>query len=119
VLVCPHCKKRMGRDHRCTKISRRHFFFGLLGGLVSIPIVAATTSQVTKVVARLDIGVTTRVITNGDLAFTWHALQSGEAGNSVWVTLDPPRKVSGKLERLVQEAVAAKAKHATMWVPKR
>lgn len=35
VLVCPRCDRKMGRDHRCSRITRRHLFFGLLGGAVA------------------------------------------------------------------------------------
>ena len=36
MIVCPRCKRRMGRDHRCSRMMRRHFFFGLLGGMVAV-----------------------------------------------------------------------------------
>lgn len=47
MLICPRCEKRMGRDHHCSLLTRRHFFFGLLAGaavalMPSAPSIAET-----------------------------------------------------------------------------
>ena len=42
MIICPNCKRKMGRDHRCSRITRRHFFYGLLGGAVAV---AATVTK--------------------------------------------------------------------------